>query len=147
MLLGCFCIRQGFDLALFFSAGGHHETRFAQILAVAGIVMTGSVGNTQTTTSRTPQTATSQRVPPASSRSAVTYKGCLQGDWGSGFLLLTPTGAADSRQARMMTFKVVSAKNVDPRAMANKMVEVTGTLSIPCPEACARLAGPVAGPI
>jgi hypothetical protein len=61
-----------------------------------------------------------------------TYRGCLQGNADKGFALLSPTGdgsGADT-QGQTMTYKVVSAgPDVDLARMANKTVEISGTLS------------------
>lgn len=61
-----------------------------------------------------------------------TYRGCLQGDATRGFSLLSATGdgsGADT-QGQTMTYKVVpSGSDVDLIGMANKTVEVAGSLS------------------
>lgn len=96
------------------------KTRIGQVLAV--MALSAAVG-TQTMQAQTRRSATKAKA-------SSTFTGCLQGDFGSGFLLSTPTGPANSTHAQMKTYKVVtSGQNIDLAAMANKMVEVTGTLS------------------
>lgn len=89
-------------------------------LTIFGMLMASPSGQAQTT-AKTPKGMARQH--------ARTFKGCLQGDFGSGFLLSTPTGPANSRSAQMMTYKVVNSRDIDLALLANKMVEVTGTLS------------------
>ena len=96
------------------------KTRIGQLFAV--MVLAAAVGM--------PTMQAQTRRSPAKAKAPSTFTGCLQGDFGSGFLLSTPTGPANSTHAQMRTYKVVaSGRNINLGAMANKMVEVTGTLS------------------
>ena len=61
-----------------------------------------------------------------------TFRGCLQGDTTNGFSLLSPTGdgSGGDTKGQNMTYRVVPAgSNVDLARMANKTVEVTGTVA------------------
>lgn len=61
-----------------------------------------------------------------------TFRGCLQGDAATGFSLLSPTGdgsGADTK-GQTMTYKVVPAgSDVNLASLANKTVEIGGTIS------------------
>ena len=61
------------------------------------------------------------------------FRGCLQGDSTKGFVLLSPTGdgsGADTK-GQTMTYKVVATgADVDLARMANKTVEISGTVAI-----------------
>jgi hypothetical protein len=61
------------------------------------------------------------------------FRGCLQGDSTKGFVLLSPTGdgsGADTK-GQTMTYKVVATDAaVDLARMANKTVEISGTVAL-----------------
>jgi hypothetical protein len=84
--------------------------------AVGTALLAGTVACSQYTTATGPNT----------------FRGCLQGDAAKGYALLSPTGdgsGADT-QGQTMTYKVVPAgSDIDLASMANKTVEVAGTLS------------------
>jgi hypothetical protein len=70
-----------------------------------------------------------------------TISGCLQSAQGEGFVLLNPQGRPAANKTQTLTYKLVPAgKNIDLAAMANKRVQVTGTLS-------AKPAGNVPAPV
>ena len=86
------------------------------LTAVVGTALAGTIACSQYTSATPPNT----------------FRGCLQGDATTGFSLLSPTGdgsGADTK-GQTMTYKVVPAgSDVDLAAMANKIVEVGGTVS------------------
>lgn len=89
----------------------------AKLTAVLGIaVLTGAVACSQYTSATGPQT----------------FRGCLQGDTTVGFSLLTATGDGSGRDTKgqSITYRVVPAgQNVNLSPLANKLVEVSGTVS------------------
>ena len=61
-----------------------------------------------------------------------TFRGCLQGDAGKGFSLLSPTGDASGgdTKGQTMTYRVVPAgSDIELTRMGNKTVEVGGSVS------------------
>jgi hypothetical protein len=72
--------------------------------------------------------AQAKNAPAKSGMSTIT--GCVQSAQGEGFVLLNPQGRPAANKTQTLTYKLVAAgKNVDLAAMANKRVQVTGTLS------------------
>ena len=84
--------------------------------AAAAVLFAGTVACSQYTTATPPNT----------------FRGCLQGDATNGFSLLSPTGdgsGADTK-GQTMTYRIVPAgSEVNLAAMANKTVEIEGTVS------------------
>ncbi len=59
-----------------------------------------------------------------------TITGCVQSAQSEGFVLLNPQGRPAANKTQTLTYKLVPAgKNIDLASMANKRVQVTGTLS------------------
>jgi len=76
------------------------------------------------------QTPTGGKRSPTSGAAATQHlKGCLQGSSERGFTFQTPTGPANSGHAQMRTYQVVAGPTLDLSPHANKMVEITGTLT------------------
>jgi hypothetical protein len=63
------------------------------------------------------------------SSSVTLFRGCLQGDPTKGFALLSPKSNPDGTTGQMKTYRVVAGQKIDLQPMANKVVEITGTLS------------------
>jgi len=77
-----------------------------------------------------PALAQTQKAPARPAPPVTTYRGCLQGDTTKGFALMSPTGNGSDSKGQMKTYKVVPASNtVNLASMANKVVEVSGTLT------------------
>jgi len=77
-----------------------------------------------------PALAQTQKPSARSAPAATTYRGCLQGDAAKGFALMSPTGNGSDSKGQMKTYKVVPASpTVNLAPMANKVVEVSGTLT------------------
>lgn len=82
---------------------------------VGAALLTGSVACSQYTAATGPDT----------------FRGCLQGDPSRGFSLLSPTGdgsGADTK-GQTMTYRVVPGPDIDLSRMANRTVEVAGSVS------------------
>src|SRR4051812_38241929 len=73
--------------------------------------------------------AQSNGAPKTQPAATSTFKGCLQGDSAKGFALMSPTGdATKDAKGQMKMYKIVAGSGVSLSQMANKLVEVSGTL-------------------
>jgi hypothetical protein len=83
---------------------------------VGAVLLGGTVACSQYTTATGPDT----------------FRGCLQGDSGKGFTLLSPTGdgsGADTK-GQTLTYKVVpSGSDIDLNRFVNRTIEVAGTVA------------------
>src|SRR4051812_19642937 len=77
-----------------------------------------------------PALAQTQKTPSRPTPAVTTYRGCLQGDTTKGFALMSATGNGSDNKSQMKMYKIVPASNaVNLAPMANKVVEISGTLT------------------
>ena len=101
-----------------------------KFVAIVALLALGSFAMVYADQAGTKGSSTPSSSQPASS--AKSFRGCLQGDAAKGFSLLASTGdgSGTDTKGQTMTYKVVAAaKTVDLVKMANKIVEISGSLA------------------